>query len=214
MQLCRLSKVAALRGVHQFDEQLGGDLGKSTYGAVGTGEKGGQDQVFPARQHREVRPHALGLPQRTYSMEVLGNDIFQPAHVRTFGSYSTYQRGREVYTGQHPEVVDHDRYVYRLGHSREVPEEGLLSHLPVEEGKTTGTASAPALSAWRASSSVSFVPAATPTTSGTRPLTILTTSSAKRLRSSPVLPKGEMPSTPASIKRSTTASVASRSAST
>src|SRR5215208_4464971 len=83
------------------------------------------------------------------------------------------------------------------------------------------TASTPTPSAWRASSIASLVPAApTPTTSGTRPPTIVFTSSMKCLRSSlarceasPVLPKGEMPSTPASIKRSTTASVAPRSTS-
>ncbi len=57
-----------------------------------------------------------------------------------------------------------------------------------------------------------------PSTTGTRPPTILITSPAKRLRSSkvrwvasPVLPSGEIPSTPASTKRSTTASVAARS---
>src|SRR5215204_4328358 len=83
------------------------------------------------------------------------------------------------------------------------------------------TASTPTPSAWRASSTASLVPLdPTPTTSGTRPPTIRTTSSAKRLRSSkvrcvasPVLPSGEMPLTPASMKRSITASVAPRSSS-
>src|SRR5215204_1021298 len=83
------------------------------------------------------------------------------------------------------------------------------------------TACTPTPSACRASSTASLVPAApTPTTSGTRPPTILVTSSIKRLRSSlvrceasPVLPRGEMPSTPVSIKCSITASVATRSTS-
>ena len=65
-------------------------------------------------------------------MEVLSDGIFQPTNVRTLGSYPPDEGGREVYAGQHREVVDHDRDSDRLRHRREVLEEGLFADFPVE----------------------------------------------------------------------------------
>ncbi len=42
MQLRCSGEIADLRGVHQLDEQLGGDVGKRAYRAVGSGEEGGR----------------------------------------------------------------------------------------------------------------------------------------------------------------------------
>src|SRR5215207_507553 len=93
MQLCRPFKVALSRRMHQVDEQLGGDVGEGTYGAVGSREQAGQDQVLPTREHREVGSHALDLPEHAYGMAVLSDGIFQSSYVRALGGYPCNEGG-------------------------------------------------------------------------------------------------------------------------
>ena len=68
VQLRRFGEVAALRGLHRLNEQLGGYVGESAYGTVGPGEEGGQDQVLPPCQHREAGPYGLELTQHAYGV--------------------------------------------------------------------------------------------------------------------------------------------------
>ena len=104
----------------------------------------------------------------------------------------------EIYGCEHREVVDESRYLDRLCHGGEVPEEGFFPHLPVER-RDEEDAIRPSALGVAASSTASRVPVVPrPTTSGTLPSIITTTASVNRRRSglvrwenSPVLPSGD-----------------------
>src|SRR5215203_3488821 len=87
VQFCRPLEVVVPRGMYQVDEQFGGNVGEGAYGAVGSREQAGQDQVLPTREHREVGSHPLDLPQHAYGMAVLSYGIFQSSYVRALGGY-------------------------------------------------------------------------------------------------------------------------------
>src|SRR3712207_9025079 len=78
--------------------------------------------------------------QHAHGMEVLGDGVLQPDGVRAFGGYPRDQGGREVYTGEHREVVDQDRYVRSEEHTSELQSrQYLVCRLLLEKKKKRNT---------------------------------------------------------------------------